>query len=249
MEFNPFLTLGQVVSTVWKQKRSPLAVFRALAPNRYVHSLDEIPAILEENGIEGIIWDVDNTLMAYHGSEFGGDEKRIFDQLGDYPRVILSNSGETRYFELGELFPTTPVLRMYQNTQPPQRVLYRRLYRKRDGWATENGNTIVFGEADQERKAQEVEGLRGMYRVIKKPDPRVIHYAQKVLGIGDASKIAMIGDRVFTDVLGGNLAGCFTIQIYPPFYPESEPKYLKPTRWMEKLVHRVYGLTHRDHNL
>ncbi|KHO51077.1 MAG: hypothetical protein QT07_C0005G0031 [archaeon GW2011_AR16] len=103
MEFNPFLTLGQVVSTVWKQKRSPLAVFRALAPNRYVHSLDEIPAILEENGIEGIIWDVDNTLMAYHGSEFGGDEKRIFDQLGDYPRVILSNSGETRYFELGEL--------------------------------------------------------------------------------------------------------------------------------------------------
>src|SRR3990167_2196569 len=87
------------------------------------------------------------------------------------------------------------------------------------------------------------------YRVIKKPDPRVMAYAQKVMHVADASKIAMIGDRVFTDVLGGNLAGCFTIQIYPPFYPESEPKYLKPTRWMEKLVHRVYGLTHRDHNL
>ena len=83
MEFSPLITLGQVVATLWKQKKSPRAVLRALAPDRYVSSLDEIQKILEENGIEGIIWDVDNTLMAYHGSEFGGDEKRIFDQLGD----------------------------------------------------------------------------------------------------------------------------------------------------------------------
>lgn len=245
MDLNPFVTLGHVVATLWKQKKNPLALFRALAPNYYVRSLDEIPQILEEKGIEGIIWDVDNTLTAYHGHEFGGDEKKVFDRLGDYPRVILSNSGEARYFELGQLFPTTPVLRMYQDIHNLGRVYYRRLYRKREGWATENGPTIQFGEVDAaERDIQDVESLQTGYRVIKKPDPRVIAYAQNVLGIEDPPKVAVIGDRMFTDVLGGNLAGCFTIQVYPLLYPQSEPKYLKPIRWMEKAVHGVYILTH-----
>ncbi len=242
MDLNPFVTLGQVVATLWKQKKNPLALFRALAPHRYVSSLDEIPQILEEQGIEGIIWDVDNTLTAYHGHEFGGDGKKVFDRLGDYPRVILSNSGEARYLELGELFPRIPVLRMQQDKQAPHRTYYRRLYRNREGWATpleHDDETLVFGEVPETEYRGREEDTTGRYGIIKKPDPRVIQFAQNVLGIKDASKVAMIGDRVFTDILGGNLAGCFTIQVYPPLYPQSEQGYLKLTRPMEWLVHYV----------
>lgn len=64
--------------------------------------------------------------------------------------------------------------------------------------------------------------------------PRAYGYlkASEVMGVA-ADKIAAIGDQIFTDVWGGNRAGCFTILV-KPIDIEHEPFYIKLKRVMEK---------------
>jgi uncharacterized protein len=57
--------------------------------------------------------------------------------------------------------------------------------------------------------------------------------ALKQLGL-PASKVAVVGDQVFTDVLGGNLVGAFTILVRP--LSDQELIYTKAVRWLERLV-------------
>ncbi|HXG24870.1 MAG TPA: HAD hydrolase-like protein, partial [Chthonomonadales bacterium] len=47
-----------------------------------------------------------------------------------------------------------------------------------------------------------------------KPRKRGFIEAMKELGV-DSSKTAMIGDQMFTDVLGGNRAGVYTVLVRP----------------------------------
>ena len=47
-----------------------------------------------------------------------------------------------------------------------------------------------------------------------KPLPFGFKRAQKLLGLG-AEEVAVVGDQLFTDVLGGNLLGFYTILVFP----------------------------------
>ncbi|MGM9551790.1 MAG: YqeG family HAD IIIA-type phosphatase [Clostridia bacterium] len=51
------------------------------------------------------------------------------------------------------------------------------------------------------------------------------------------SKTAAIGDQLFTDILGGNRAGCYSVLV-DPIDPKSEPFYIKLKRVLEKLFLR-----------
>lgn len=53
----------------------------------------------------------------------------------------------------------------------------------------------------------------------RKPMPGAIKAALKVVGV-PAKKVVMIGDQLFTDVLGGNLLGIYTILTDPVPGPE-----------------------------
>ncbi|MBI3961896.1 MAG: YqeG family HAD IIIA-type phosphatase [Deinococcus sp.] len=48
----------------------------------------------------------------------------------------------------------------------------------------------------------------------RKPLPASFRRAAQALGLGP-EQVAAVGDQLFTDVLGGNVAGCFTVLVRP----------------------------------
>jgi HAD superfamily phosphatase (TIGR01668 family) len=133
-------------------------------PHRYSHSVVEIlPEQLVERGIEGLILDLDNTLVRWAREDI---TEEILAWIASLRRAgikfcLLSNS-----------------------------VLGRRVERVAE----------VFG-CPNIRKA-------------RKPRPDGFHRAMKAMNTTPANT-AVIGDQMFTDILGGNRAGIYTILVKP----------------------------------
>ncbi len=133
-------------------------------PHRYAHSVLEIlPEQLTERGIQGVILDLDNTLVRWAREDL---TEEILDWISGLRAAgikfcLLSNS-----------------------------VLSRRVERV----------AAVFG-CPNIRKAQ-------------KPRPDGFHRAMKAMNT-TASTTAVIGDQMFTDILGGNRVGLYTIMVKP----------------------------------
>lgn len=63
-----------------------------------------------------------------------------------------------------------------------------------------------------------------------KPMTRGFTLAQRKFGI-DKKQIAVIGDQIYTDIVGGNLKGCFTILVTP--FQLEKNRFFKLKRWLE----------------
>lgn len=72
-----------------------------------------------------------------------------------------------------------------------------------------------------------------------KPIPRAFRRAARRMGLLPG-QVAMVGDQLFTDVLGGNLAGMYTIMVRP--LTDNALPHTKLTRRVERLVLRRYGV-------
>lgn len=71
-----------------------------------------------------------------------------------------------------------------------------------------------------------------------KPSRRKLRQATEAMQL-PINQIAMVGDRLFTDVLAGNRLGMFTILVEPMVYPMSKPgKYLLRTTevWISQIM-------------
>lgn len=82
------------------------------------------------------------------------------------------------------------------------------------------------------RKAAQCAGLEAVFQA-KKPFPAGYKRVLKKLRL-EPSQVMTIGDQIFTDTLGGNLAGCTTVLI-PPL-EDHEYGGTKVLRFMEKLI-------------
>lgn len=71
-----------------------------------------------------------------------------------------------------------------------------------------------------------------------KPNPRAFQRALRHLGL-PAHQVAMVGDQLFTDVLGGNLTGMHTVLVRPLI--DNALPHTKVTRRIERAVLRRYG--------
>lgn len=71
-----------------------------------------------------------------------------------------------------------------------------------------------------------------------KPNPRAFRRALGVLGL-PPHQVGMVGDQVFTDVLGGNLAGMRTILVQP--LALSALPHTRVARRIERAVLKRYG--------
>ncbi len=80
-----------------------------------------------------------------------------------------------------------------------------------------------------------------------KPSRRKLRYALAEMKLPVAS-VAMVGDRLFTDVLAGNRLGMFTILVEPMVHPELPPKNLS-LRDIEVWISEKLGVTlhHSQH--
>ena len=210
-----------------------------LMPSDFVESVSDVsPSFLRERSIEGIVWDVDNTLMEYHGTAVDPSVLVAFQALRNIPQVVLSNSDDMRYRALGTIFPTTPVLRVYApkkssgKTAPLFQQLVAYTSTLRDGYPA-NGFTLLEESLADMVPLPKHPFLRDFY-ALRKPHPLVFRYAAAVLG-KDVSHIAVIGDRASTDISGGNQAGMYTIKV-APLRQETEPFLAGVARWCEVTV-------------
>lgn len=136
---------------------------RLLRPNLEVGNLKEIPLdVLAKKNIRGIIFDLDNTIIAWDKREM---EQEIIEwlrllQAKGFKLCIVSNSMKKRVRIIAEslAFP----------------------------YAARAGKPLRRGF----RKALELLSLEG-------------------------DEVAVVGDQLFTDVLGGNRIGAFTILVRP----------------------------------
>ncbi|HHY35513.1 MAG TPA: YqeG family HAD IIIA-type phosphatase [Firmicutes bacterium] len=135
---------------------------RLLTPSCRVKSIYDIDLQwLKARSIQGIISDLDNTLVPWRDYSVARELKDWFRQLHDegFRTVILTNARPA---------PTVEKL------------------------ASELETGLVVGA--------------------RKPIIRYFRYALELLGTQPHST-CVIGDQIFTDVLGGNLVGCHTILV------------------------------------
>lgn len=133
-----------------------------------VASVNDITSeFLDQYGIEALIWDVDGTLMEYYGRGVDDSVKDAFEELTkkkttdqgkvsqEVRHVILSNSNEERFQELGRIFPEIPVLRMYESDFS---IVKRKIYQHKETFTLEpmeDKSSYVSEEDIKQRNMQE----------------------------------------------------------------------------------------------
>jgi HAD superfamily phosphatase (TIGR01668 family) len=101
---------------------------------------------------------------------------------------------------------------------------------------------LVSNNLHEPRIRRIAESLNAPYITgARKPSRRKLRQATEAMQL-PVEQIAMVGDRLFTDVLAGNRLGMFTILVEPMVYPQGKPgKYL--LRSTEALISQILGVT------
>lgn len=111
------------------------------------------------------------------------------------------------------------------------------------GWANDlRGSGIklyLLSNATGKRAAFWLEklGFQGV-GMAGKPNPRAYRRAVTELGL-PPEQVGMVGDQLFTDVLGGNLSGMHTVLVRPLI--DNALPHTKLARRLERLVLKRYG--------
>jgi len=202
-----------------------LSVVRHMRPTWHLPSLAAVDAaFVRAHTIGGIIWDVDGVLTGDRRPTLEAEAEGPFRALvamPDLAHVVLSNAGEERYRQLGEMFPEVPILRGYTLRTE---TLFRRLHRGRDSWtAAELEHRLASGA-----------------RVIRKPSAALVDYAVRDLGCEKAA-VVMVGDQYLTDVAGANLGGVRSIKL--PTLARGTFRW--PVRLSQQLEVLLYAVLHR----
>lgn len=101
--------------------------------------------------------------------------------------------------------------------------------------------TICFltNEPNKEREIliTEETGIKVVSGEFRKPDRQAYEEALKCLEVKPAKSVAMIGDRVWTDIIGANRLGLYTIQV-KPLSPQKDSLAVSLLRRLELLSQR-----------
>lgn len=160
-------------------------MYRLICPQVVADSLTEIDfEKLKALGIQGIIFDLDNTLVPWGSSEVSEivSEWLLEVLKRGFQVAIVSNNWHSRVKRFANQFDIPFVSRAYK----PAKVGIRR--------------------------------------------------ALSTLGLRPA-QTALVGDQLFTDILGGNRLGLYTIWVKP--LSEKEFVGTKIQRWLERIAVRV----------
>ncbi|BCV21820.1 YqeG family HAD IIIA-type phosphatase [Moorella sp. Hama-1] len=140
-----------------------MTTIKLLQPDLYVRSLCDIPlALLKDQGIRGLIIDLDNTVTEWGRATLDRGVRRWFADLKEQgiKACLVSNNRSSRV-----------------------------------------------------KKVADALGIPGISRA-GKPRRRAFRQAMAVMDTKTGST-AVIGDQVFTDILGGNRLGMYTILVMP----------------------------------
>ncbi len=106
--------------------------------------------------------------------------------------------------------------------------------------------TLLLSNNDEERVKRFIRHIDTLYLCdADKPNPEAYWRAAELLGVGKKEAI-VIGDQMFTDILGANNAGMPSILVHYITVPGE--KWIGVKRYIEKAVlrlHRKSGYSHR----
>lgn len=165
-----------------RSERRESEIRRLLQPDLIVDHLFDIPLEeLKQKRIQGIIFDLDNTIIAWSGNEMEADIVSWLHGLKTrgFQIYIVSNSLKNRVKKIADML--------------------------RVGYTARAGKPMSGGFF----KALQYFSL-------------------------DGERVAVVGDQLLTDVLGGNRIGAFTILVKP--LGENEFFTTKLTRKLEKIL-------------
>ena len=151
-------------------------------PKLYIDGFGDLDiGALKARGIDGLVLDIDNTLVPYHVPTPTPEVIAFVDALkaAGICAVIASNNSGERV----ELF------------------------------------------------AKEL-GIFAIHKA-KKPLPGGLRRCAKTMGVRP-KHTAVIGDQIFTDVLGANLCGMYSILVKP--LPSAENNFFKVKRYFERII-------------
>ncbi|ENH97594.1 hypothetical protein J416_06268 [Gracilibacillus halophilus YIM-C55.5] len=157
-------------------------MLKRFLPNEHVKSIFDItPERLKKLGIEGVITDLDNTLVAWDVKDATDEVKQWFQHMKDHDIqvTIISNNDEERV-------------------------------------------SVFSGPLE----APFVYSAR-------KPFSRAFKNTAKQMNLSK-KKVVVIGDQLLTDVLGGNMAGFYTILVVP--IVETDGKITRINRMIERRI-------------
>src|SRR5699024_9701978 len=166
-------------------------------PNEHVKTIFDIkPEQLKEQGIKGIITDLDNTLVPWDVVDATPGVIEWFKRMEDQgiSIMIISNNKMERVKIFSEQLGTTEVI-SWNNLSETLATPY------------------VFNA--------------------KKPLRRAFKRAANQMDL-KKNEIVVIGDQLLTDVLGGNLAGFYTILVVP--IVQTDAKITKINRTIERRI-------------
>lgn len=166
-------------------------------PTLHARDVREIdPDELCRQGIRGVLWDVDGTLMGYHAHEIAPDLRAHVHALFADDRLrhaIVSNCDDARLEELARIFPEATVVRLHQ-TEP--------------GLVT---RSIANGVERYEPPLSAP--LPPGATAVQKPSAALVEAAAAALGDVPLAQIVVVGDQYFTDVASASLAGARSIKV------------------------------------
>jgi predicted HAD superfamily phosphohydrolase YqeG len=205
--------------------------FGLVSKLRPTHHLPDVRAIdgrfLAEHRVRALIWDVDGTLMAHHHMSVAEEYQSTLNQIAERSevrQVILSNCGETRFAELGRIFPEIPVLKAYR--QGDGSTILRTLLKGAERWSD---GRIGTDRQPSEEKLQP----------LKKPSAELIEFALAEAGSPPREQVYMVGDQFFTDIAGANLAGIRSIKV-PTRDRSSFPFAVRSFQRIESVIYRIF---------
>ena len=160
-------------------------MYNLLCPNLIIKSLYEIERTsLQQQGIKGIIFDLDNTIIPW-------DSPNMSPDISQWLRALLAQ-----------------------------------------------GFKLCIVSNNMGKRVQTIAGTLGIPFISRayKPANSGFRQAIAIMELTN-SQVAVIGDQLFTDVLGGNRLGLYTIWVTP--LSAKEFVGTKITRRLEKLAVRV----------
>jgi predicted HAD superfamily phosphohydrolase YqeG len=208
-------TLRQTIPRLWRLRNY-------LEPTFHLDTVAAIDAaFLQRHGVRAVLWDVDGTVMSFHGGDVDPAFPHVRDLFRDGPgrHAILSNCHESRFEELGRMFPEVPIVRAYSTANGP-------IFRvKQQGSDTHTSHEVS-------------ELLNAGGRQIRKPSGELVDYCMQLLGEKDPNSVLMVGDQYLTDVASANLAGIRSAKVRT-FRRDTFPRAIRFSQSLEAMLYRA----------
>jgi len=176
-------------------------------------------ALMMSLGVHGVIWDVDGTLMRRHGTAVAPQLVDAFARLladSTLRHVVLSNCDERRFAQLASIFPTIPIIRVYDGDNGL--VVRRRL--------GDDDTGPGVGDSHHEPRA------------LRKPNVAMVGAALDALGSMSPANALMVGDQYLTDIAPANMLGVRTAKV-KTVEPQSFPVMVRVLQLAERLLYRL----------